>query len=43
LDKNQILKEFSADPDRYYKVKLFERTRIYQKKVAQSVADSFGL
>ena len=24
MDKNQILKEFSADPDRYYKVKLFE-------------------
>jgi len=31
LDKNQILKEFSADPDRYYKVKLFEEQGFIRK------------
>jgi len=31
LDKNQILKEFSADPDRYYKVKLFEEQGFVRK------------
>ena len=31
MDKNQILKEFSADPDRYYKVKLFEEQGFIRK------------
>ena len=31
MDKNQILKEFSADPDRYYKVKLFEEQGFVRK------------
>jgi alanyl-tRNA synthetase len=31
LDKSQILKEFSADPDRYYKVKLFEEQGFVRK------------
>jgi alanyl-tRNA synthetase len=31
LDKNQILKEFSADPERYYKVKLFEEQGFIRK------------
>ena len=31
MDKNQILKEFSVDPDRYYKVKLFEEQGFIRK------------
>ena len=31
MDKNQILKEFSADPDRYYKIKLFEEQGFIRK------------
>ncbi len=31
MDKSQILKEFSADPDRYYKVKLFEEQGFVRK------------
>ena len=31
MDKNQILKEFSADPNRYYKVKLFEEQGFIRK------------
>ena len=31
MDKNQILKEFSADPERYYKVKLFEEQGFIRK------------
>ena len=31
MDKNQILKEFSSDPDRYYKVKLFEEQGFIRK------------
>jgi len=31
LDKSQILKEFSADPDRYYKVKLFQEQGFVRK------------
>ena len=35
MDKNQILKEFSADPDRYYKVKLFEEQGFIRKACTQ--------
>jgi len=31
LDKKEILKEFSSDPDRYYKVKLFEEQGFIRK------------
>ena len=31
LDKKEILREFSADPDRYYKVKLFEEQGFVRK------------
>jgi alanyl-tRNA synthetase len=31
LDKKEILKEFSSDPDRYYKVKLFEEQGFVRK------------
>ena len=31
MDKNQILKEVSADPERYYKVKLFEEQGFIRK------------
>jgi alanyl-tRNA synthetase len=31
LDKKEILKEFSADPDRYYKVKLFQEQGFVRK------------
>ncbi len=31
MDKSQILKEFSADPDRYYKVKLFQEQGFVRK------------
>ncbi|MCJ8306055.1 MAG: alanine--tRNA ligase [Nitrosopumilus sp.] len=31
MDKNQILKEFSADPDKYYKVKLFQEQGFVRK------------
>ena len=31
MDKTQILKEFSANPDRYYKVKLFEEQGFVRK------------
>ncbi|MGH1520866.1 MAG: alanine--tRNA ligase-related protein, partial [Nitrosopumilus sp.] len=31
MDKKEILKEFSSDPDRYYKVKLFEEQGFTRK------------
>ena len=31
MDKSQILKEFSADPDKYYKVKLFQEQGFVRK------------
>jgi alanyl-tRNA synthetase len=31
LDKNQILKEFSSDPDKYYNVKLFQEQGFVRK------------
>ncbi len=31
LDKNEILREFSSDPDRYYKVKLFDEEGFVRK------------
>jgi alanyl-tRNA synthetase len=31
LDKKDILREFSSDPDRYYKVKLFEEQGFVRK------------
>jgi len=41
LDKNQILKKFSEEPDKYYNVKLFQDKGLPENH-AQSVADSFG-
>jgi alanyl-tRNA synthetase len=35
LDKTQILKEFSADPDRYYNVKLFAEQGFVRKSCAK--------
>ncbi len=31
MDKSQILKEFSADPDKYYNVKLFQEQGFVRK------------
>ena len=41
MDKGEILKKFSAEPDKYYKVKLFDELDIQEKLVA-SADDSFG-
>jgi alanyl-tRNA synthetase len=35
LDKNQILKEFSSDPDRYYNVKLFQEQGFVRKSCSK--------
>jgi alanyl-tRNA synthetase len=35
LDKKEILKEFSSDPDRYYKVKLFEEQGFVRKSCSK--------
>jgi len=35
LDKNQILKEFSSDPDKYYKVKLFQEQGFVRKSCSK--------
>jgi len=35
LDKNEILREFSSDPDRYYKVKLFEEQGFVRKSCSK--------
>jgi len=35
LDKSQILKEFSADPDKYYNVKLFQEQGFVRKACAK--------
>ena len=35
MDKKEILREFSADPDRYYKVKLFEEQGFVRKSCAK--------
>ena len=35
MDKNEILKEFSSDPDRYYKVKLFEEQGFVRKSCSK--------
>jgi alanyl-tRNA synthetase len=35
LDKKEILKEFSSDPDRYYKVKLFEEQGFVRKSCTE--------
>jgi len=35
LDKKDILKEFSADPDRYYKVRLFEEQGFVRKSCSK--------
>ena len=35
MDKKEILKEFSADPDRYYKVKLFEEQGFVRKSCSK--------
>ena len=40
MDKAEILKKFSADPDRYYKVKLFEEQG-YQRKSCQKCGRFF--
>ncbi|MGB1877795.1 MAG: alanine--tRNA ligase [Nitrosopumilus sp.] len=35
MDKNQILKEFSADPDKYYNVKLFQEQGFVRKSCSK--------
>jgi len=35
LDKNQILKEFSSDPDKYYNVKLFQEQGFVRKSCSK--------
>ena len=35
MDKNEILKKFSAEPDRYYKVKLFEEQGFERKSCSR--------
>ena len=35
LDKKEILKEFSSDPDRYYKVKLFQEQGFVRKSCSE--------
>jgi len=35
LDKKEILKEFSSDPDRYYKVKLFQEQGFIRKSCSE--------
>ena len=35
MDKKEILKEFSSDPDRYYKVKLFEEQGFVRKSCSK--------
>ena len=35
MDKNQILKEFSSDPDKYYKVKLFQEQGFVRKSCSK--------
>jgi len=35
LDKKEILREFSSDPDRYYKVKLFEEQGFVRKSCSK--------
>lgn len=35
MEKNEILREFSADPDRYYKVRLFEEKGFIRKSCAR--------
>ncbi|MFQ5439924.1 MAG: alanine--tRNA ligase [Nitrosopumilaceae archaeon] len=35
MDKREILKEFSSDPDRYYKVKLFEEQGFVRKSCSK--------
>ncbi len=35
MDKNEILKKFSAEPDRYYKVKLFEEQGFERKSCSK--------
>ena len=41
MDKKEILSKFSADPERYYKVKLFENEGLSVNHV-QHASDSIG-